>query len=312
MEIDPANPRWYERFKTLTKISGIVPTPLDSGGTQIVQDPLGRMAQLAAQPRGAEPHWQAYPLSVAKPGTPHRLEIDYPADLPQTLGISIVEPNAAGTIGPIGLDSGLLRSRRRRPRRIALGQAQPDVLAPNHRARAAAHQSAGVDPRDVWQDSTVRRPGAFAARFSPRRCAAGTLDGRVSRPAFVRGEFFRFRIARSVYRPESDRLADVFRRGDAAAEYLNSVGYNGLMLSVYSEGSTIYPSPLLQPTPRFDTGAFFDRGAGSAAQGRARIGPAAVRPARIEADSRACNSPRRFPRWKRSSERAARTVSASN
>jgi hypothetical protein len=32
------------------------------------------------------------------------------------------------------------------------------------------------------------------------------------------------------------------------------------MLTVFCEGSTIYPSRLLEPTPRFDTGAFFDQG----------------------------------------------------
>ena len=31
------------------------------------------------------------------------------------------------------------------------------------------------------------------------------------------------------------------------------------MLSVYADGSTIYPSRLLQPTPRYDTGPFFDQ-----------------------------------------------------
>ncbi len=43
-------------------------------------------------------------------------------------------------------------------------------------------------------------------------------------------------------------------------DYLNSVGYNGLMLSVLAEGGSVYPSKLLEPTPRFDTGLFFDQG----------------------------------------------------
>jgi hypothetical protein len=40
-------------------------------------------------------------------------------------------------------------------------------------------------------------------------------------------------------------------------EYLQYVGYNGLMISVLADGSTIYPSALLEPTPRYDTGMFF-------------------------------------------------------
>ena len=44
-------------------------------------------------------------------------------------------------------------------------------------------------------------------------------------------------------------------------EYLQHVGYNGLMISVLADGSTIYPSGLLEPTPRYDTGIFFDTAA---------------------------------------------------
>ncbi len=45
--------------------------------------------------------------------------------------------------------------------------------------------------------------------------------------------------------------------GTRLIDYLRYAGYNGLMLSVLADGSTIYPSALLQGTPRYDTGAFF-------------------------------------------------------
>ena len=48
-----------------------------------------------------------------------------------------------------------------------------------------------------------------------------------------------------------------YQGGTRLIEYLNHAGYNGLMLSVLADGSTIYPSKLLMPTPRYDTGAFF-------------------------------------------------------
>ncbi len=84
--------------------------PLGSGTAQVIQHPLGRLTQLG--PGGREPNvsWEAYPLSVAKPGQPHILEVDYPSDVIQTLGISILEPNAAGAIAPVGLDSGCYTS----------------------------------------------------------------------------------------------------------------------------------------------------------------------------------------------------------
>jgi hypothetical protein len=48
-----------------------------------------------------------------------------------------------------------------------------------------------------------------------------------------------------------------YEGGTRLVEYLNHTGCNGLMLGVVADGSAIYPSPLLQPTPRYDTGAFF-------------------------------------------------------
>ena len=51
--------------------------------------------------------WQAYPLPVASVGMPHVVEVEYPNAAEQTLGISVVEPNAAGMVTPIGLHSGV-------------------------------------------------------------------------------------------------------------------------------------------------------------------------------------------------------------
>ena len=38
-------------------------------------------------------------------------------------------------------------------------------------------------------------------------------------------------------------------------EHLQYVGYNGLMISVVADGSSIYPTALVEPTPRYDTWA---------------------------------------------------------
>ena len=64
------------------------------------------LAQLNPNRRGGEASWEAYWLPVARPGTPHVLEIDYPSDVPQTVGVSIVEPNAAGAVTAVNVDSG--------------------------------------------------------------------------------------------------------------------------------------------------------------------------------------------------------------
>src|SRR5690606_5997840 len=48
--------------------------------------------------------------------------------------------------------------------------------------------------------------------------------------------------------------------GQRLLEYLSHSGKNAAVLSVVSEGSSLYPSRLLQPTPKYDTGAFFASG----------------------------------------------------
>ncbi len=53
------------------------------------------------------PPGQASPLPIRSVGKPHLLEVSYPSDVSQDLAISIVEPNAAGMVVPIGLDSGV-------------------------------------------------------------------------------------------------------------------------------------------------------------------------------------------------------------
>ncbi len=65
--------------------------------------------------------------------------MDYPSDVPQTLGISIVEPNAAGALMPIGLDSGVDNGAEAIDLggRSALAAASPDLLAAHRHAHAA-------------------------------------------------------------------------------------------------------------------------------------------------------------------------------
>ncbi len=268
MEIDPANPHWYERFKSLPKIPGILPNgsgglwsgPPGNGPPQTIQHPLGRLVQLMPATAGADPSWQAYPLSVSKVGMPHVVEIDYPADLPQTLGISVVEPNAAGEVGPIGLDSGVYI-----PDSLAAG-------APRwarHRLMFWPHTSSPLllltNRRDGGRAAygkirvfagPARLPRAFPASDPrPERLLAGYYDRPLFAPNFGGGE-----LLDPVSGHSLTDWQTFFEGGTRLADYLNSVGYNGLMLAVFSEGSTIYPSKLLDPTPRFDTGAFFDQG----------------------------------------------------
>ncbi|HEY2146962.1 MAG TPA: hypothetical protein VGH32_03440, partial [Pirellulales bacterium] len=268
LEIDPTNPHWYDRLKSL-RLSMLITVPLGkesfpgwqgplgSGASQIVQHSLGKVVQLGPASRGADASWEAYPLAVAKPGTPHIYEVEYPSDVPQTLGISILEPNAAGGIAPIGLDSGFDVSEPAdgaaphwlRHRLVFWPRtSSPFVLLVNRREGSRA-----VYGKLRLYSAGQRLRRAFPVEDHPERLLAGYLDRPLFTSNFSAGEALDTFTGRSLtdwqtFHEGATRLAD----------YLNATGRNGLMMAVLSEGSAIYPSKLLEPTPRFDSGAFLD------------------------------------------------------
>jgi hypothetical protein len=265
VEIDPTNSRWWERVGKVPqwrRAPWIWKGPLGNGYASVHQHALGSVVHLAPAPAKGEPAWEAYSLPIDEPGRPHVLEIDYPSDLPQTLGISIIEPNAAGAVLPMGLDSGVDQAE---DVTGTLGRPQwqhhrvlfwprtktPLVLLTNRHERAPAVYGkirvSAVGPH---------LPRAFpAAGPRPERLLAAYLD----RPLFP--ENF---SASEALGPMSDLGVDdwitFYEGGSRLVEYLNHVGFGGLMMAVLADGSTIYPSEVLEPTPRYDTGVFFETG----------------------------------------------------
>ena len=182
--------------------------------------------------------WQAYPLPVENVGQPHLLEIEYPNDLLQTLGISIVEPNAVGKVVPLGLDSGV------------------HVMQP----------AAGDKPRMLrhklifWPRTTTplvlltNRHGELPAVFGAIRIYTGpstlppadTGTG-APQPARLLAAYF----DKPLF-PENFSASEVADEGTGAVcgigsrsheggkrliEYLKHVGYNGAVICVARQGS---------------------------------------------------------------------------
>ena len=88
-------------------LAGLRRGSLGNGTLQLRQGALGPMAELSPSHGPADASWQAYFLSISRPGVPHILEIEYPSNQAQAMGISILEPNAAGALISTGLDSGI-------------------------------------------------------------------------------------------------------------------------------------------------------------------------------------------------------------
>ena len=255
--IDPANPRWWERLK-LSRIPGLQRAPLGSGDTLTWQHPLGQLMQLGPGGRGSAIAWEAYSLPVSKPGLPHIVEVEYPSDVAQTLGISVIEPNAAGTVAPIGLDSGVYSSGSR-------GAGEP---------RWEKHRLV------FWPRTKTpllllsnRRDGSMAA-YGKIRLLAGPkhlprlldqssppnerlLAGYFSRPLFAEN----FSATETLDRRSNRSLEDwqtFYEGATRLVEYMNYTGQNAMVVTLFADGSSIFPSQVVEPTPRYDTGVFFD------------------------------------------------------
>jgi len=266
VEIDPANPRWFDKIGKLPqlqltkgRLSRWSNRPLGNGCFEVHRHALGELARLKPNAESPDVSWEAYWLPIAQPGRPHILEVDYPSDVSQTLGLSVMEPDASGALRPIGVDSGVSveaesrnAPRWRRHRMFFWPQSAATlVLAANGRddmpALYGKIRALACDGRlPAAEPQTAVEPGRLWAAY---------LD----RPLFP--EIF---SARESLDPWSGRSLDDWRTfyegGSRLVEYLRHAGYNGLMLAALADGSSIYPSELAAPTPRYDTGVFFSTG----------------------------------------------------
>jgi hypothetical protein len=274
LELDPANPRWYERLTSVSLLPGLRKGPLGSGGATRWEHPqLGPLTQLAAATTHADLNWEAYPLPVTRPHQTHILEVEYPSDVAQTLGISLVEPNAAGLVTPIGLDSGVYVSddQAQAPPRLLKHHLafwprtkSPLLLLTNRRSNSrAAYGKIRVLGPAVSQLSTLglsKEPRTVL----PRLVVGSDRSERLLAAYFDRPLWNENFSATDSLDPVSRRSLDdwttFYEGGSRLIEYLHYQGYNAAVLNVLDAGSTIYPSQLVEPTPQHDTGAYFSSG----------------------------------------------------
>lgn len=259
-EIDPANPRWWEPLERLSQFSlGLRGKqweyPLGNGSARVSQCELGSVTELAANRPGENPSWEAYAFPIERPGIPHILEIEYPSDSEQTTGISIIEPNAAGAITSGNVDSGfhittdslqtLNRPSWKKHKIVFWPRTKsPVVVIYNLREDVVSRYG------KIRVMSVVGKLPPMSSETAPRLLAA-YLD----RPQFP-SMFSAKKTSAENENGVLDSWETFYEGASRMIEYLNFVGYNGAMISVNSDGSSIWPCPELAPTPQFDTGIF--------------------------------------------------------
>jgi len=249
---------WLKRLPQLKWTTGFTQGPLGNGHATRYDHHGKSLLQLG--PEG----WQAYPLPIQKTDEPHQLEIEYPSDLAQTLSISIVEPNAAGKVVPIGVDSGLDvvdpppgEATRMLKHRLTFWPRtkMPLVLLVNRRT----DRPAVFGKLSVLAGPVHLPPAPQFGRALPgneQRLIAAFFD----RPIFPEN-FGAGKALDASGEGTWDDWATFLEGGRRFVEYLKYAGYNAAVVTVACEGSSLYPSRLLEPTPKYDSGVFLTNGA---------------------------------------------------
>jgi hypothetical protein len=212
-------------------------------------------------------NWSAYRLEVKHPQRPHRLVVEMAAKGRPFVGVSVLEPNEAGRWTHFALESG-----------VAVGPSFE--LGTNN----PASDTSSVVRRQILFWPRVREPVLLLHDMGTGRrieavnvevheltsLADGCLPAPLPReerlvgpymnqPTFV-ASFGAPQIFDRATRQSLDDWDTFHMAALRVADYLHFNGDNSLMLAVLAEGSTIYPSALLESTPRFDTGPFSSSG----------------------------------------------------
>lgn len=281
--VDLANPNWAARLPRwwgLGRLPGVPARPPSnvahrseriSGTSALVLPPTRQSAAsplgvaAAFPPTKAERAWCAVPMSVDAPGSPHLVTIDLPAGQVNQVGLAILEPNAAGFVYPVTRDFGVFSScdgsDESSTRQSALPRAGGAWLTKKFlfwpKTESPMLLLTNEHPEEAARIGVVRlyRARVGETRFAEslpsedRRIAAVMVD----RPWLVES----LGAPEALDVPNNQSVDDWRTFYDAAlrlVDYVQLGGYNAAVLSIFADGSTIYPSEILQSTPRYDTG----------------------------------------------------------
>lgn len=258
LSIDPANPSWWQRLPSwaqVTRLSGRPPGAVGNVRPVVRPTPVGDQVELPPSTIGADPFWQAYTLPVNEPGSPHLIEVEYPATQQQHLSISVIEPDAAGRVMTPNVDAGVYANE---PQLDAEGQSavQRIVFWPRTRSPQLLlvnrHDSL---PAQFGKITLLRHNDQAAAEVTPESHLDDSrlVAGYISTPMFAAN----VGAAEQLDSPSGLSVQgwSTFLEGARRlAQYLKLCGYNGALVTVEADGSALYPSEVLLPSPRYDTG----------------------------------------------------------
>lgn len=255
LSIDPANPSWWQRLPTWAQVSRLTGKPPGSLGNVRLLPHTGRtkgLVELAPSPDNQNPSWQSFALPVQDTGVPHLVQITYPLAIRQNLGVSLIEPDASGRVLAPIVESDLVTD---------------DVLNADI-TQLGTHRilfwPRTQSPQLVIVNHSTLDPGVFGLVTLSRHNDAASLElaaPSLTRPVssyIAKPVFAQTLGATEVLDPASglsvqswSTFLDGARR---LTQYLKLRGHNSALITVAADGSALYPSKHLMPSPRYDTG----------------------------------------------------------
>lgn len=212
----------------------------------------------SSEPDGVS--WEAYTIPIREPGKPHLLEIEYLPDVPQTLGISILEPSVSGGLFPRSLDNGIFVSDEPLSDRIANRVLKSQILFwPKTKTPMILMTNQQPDRPACYGRIRIYRakeefvPNKIETRFGR------SLSAVMTRPTLC-DQFLAESRPSPVGALGAQDWTTFYQAATRLTDYLIAAGYDSLTLSAAADGSTLYPSALLRPNPKFDSGVFLTRG----------------------------------------------------
>lgn len=203
--------------------------------------------------------WEAYPVPVREPGKAHLLEIEYPASLPQKLGIAVLEPSPSGGLFQTTLDVGLVVGDGSLDDRAAGGVSRYSVLFwPKTKAPTILLTNRSTETPAVFGQIRVYR-AAVERPVAPKASRGRSFGAALTKPTIC-DQFSAVRKPSPFGVLGSDDWTTFDDATTRALQHLSASNYDSAILAVAADGTALYPSALLAPTPRCDGGVFLPTG----------------------------------------------------
>ncbi len=254
---DPASPRWRDRLPAWIgwrRLRGAERGPLNSQTGRVAHAAEGEFVEIAAASEASfmagdgMAHWQAYPLAVQRPGEPCLIEVEYPTDTPQQLGLCVMDTGSDGTLRAMG-DAVVTepprwgRSGKIATARIVCWPRTEEPLLMLH--NPDTHRLARFGKVRVYQTG----PASDSERTPPAAGRLIMLD--FSNPDLAN----KVGVVLSGERPVDD-LQQFYETARRLADRVQLAGASGAVIGVNGQGGAIYPSQMHGNAPLYAGGVW--------------------------------------------------------